>query len=233
MQINEIFSSIDGEGIRTGYLTTFIRTFGCNLSCSYCDTQYACKIDENEQDQFVVMTVEEIVAKVDELGNYRVTLTGGEPLIQRDAPELVAALLEAGYEVNIETNGAVDLRPFEKKMVEVLSDDELVNNLIYTLDYKCPSSGEQDKMIMSNIPFLVKGDVLKFVVGTEEDLAAMKSVVDEYVPNPHTFEVFISPVFGQMEGSRIVEFMQENNMQNVRVQIQLHKVFWDPATRGV
>lgn len=233
MQINEIFSSIDGEGIRTGYLTTFIRTFGCNLSCSYCDTKYACKIDENEQDQFVVMTVEEIVTKVDELGNYRVTLTGGEPLIQRDAPELVAALLEAGYEVNIETNGAVDLRPFEKKMVEVLSDDELVNNLIYTLDYKCPSSGEEDKMIMTNIPFLVKGDVLKFVVGTEEDLAAMKSVVDEYVPNPHTFEVFISPVFGQMEGSRIVEFMQENNMQNVRVQIQLHKVFWDPATRGV
>ena len=233
MQINEIFSSIDGEGIRTGYLTTFIRTFGCNLSCSYCDTKYACIVSDEESDQFVTMTVEEIVAKCDELGNYRVTFTGGEPLIQKDAPELVAALLEAGYEVNIETNGAVDLRPFETKMVEILSDDELVNNLIYTLDYKCPSSGEQDKMITSNIPFLVKGDVLKFVVGTEEDLAAMKSVVDEYVPNPHTFEVFISPVFGQIEGSRIVEFMQENNMQNVRVQIQLHKVFWDPATRGV
>jgi len=233
MQINEIFSSIDGEGIRTGYLTTFIRTFGCNLSCSYCDTKYACIVSDEESDQFVTMTVEEIVAKCDELGNYRVTFTGGEPLIQKDAPELVAALLEAGYEVNIETNGAVDLRPFETKMVEILSDDELVNNLIYTLDYKCPSSGEQDKMITSNIPFLVKGDVLKFVVGTEEDLAAMKAVVDEYVPNPHTFEVFISPVFGQIEGSRIVEFMQENNMQNVRVQVQLHKVFWDPATRGV
>ena len=233
MQINEIFSSIDGEGIRTGYLTTFIRTFGCNLDCSYCDTRYACKIDEAEQDQFVVMTPEEILARVDELGNYRVTLTGGEPLIQRDAPELVALLLEAGYEVNIETNGAVDLRPFETKMVDVLSDDELCNNLIYTLDYKCPSSGEEDKMIMSNIPFLVKGDVLKFVVGTEEDLTAMKNVVDEYVPNPHTFEVFISPVWGEMEGSRIVEFMQENNMQNVRAQVQLHKIFWDPATRGV
>jgi len=233
MQINEIFSSIDGEGIRTGYLTTFIRTFGCNLSCSYCDTKYACIVSDEESDQFVTMTVEEIVAKCDELGNYRVTFTGGEPLIQKDAPELVAALLEAGYEVNIETNGAVDIRPFETKMVEILSDDELVNNLIYTLDYKCPSSGEQDKMIMSNIPFLVKGDALKFVVGTEEDLAAMKAVVDEYVPNPHTFEVFISPVFGQIEGSRIVEFMQENNMQNVRVQVQLHKVFWDPATRGV
>ena len=233
MLINEIFSSIDGEGIRTGYLTTFIRTFGCNLSCSYCDTVYACVTDENETDQYINMTIEQIVAKCDELGNFRVTFTGGEPLIQKDAPELVAALLEAGYEVNIETNGAVDLNTFEDKMVDILSNDELTNNLIYTLDYKCPSSGMEDQMIMENIPFLVKGDVLKFVVGTEEDLTAMKAVVDEYVPNPHTFEVFISPVWGEMEGSRIVEFMQENNMQNVRVQIQLHKVFWDPSTRGV
>ena len=233
MLINEIFSSIDGEGIRTGYLTTFIRTFGCNLACSYCDTVYACVESEEEQDQFVNMTVEQIVARCDELGNFRITLTGGEPLIQKDAPELVAALLEAGYEVNIETNGAVALKPFESKMVDILSDDELVNNLIYTLDYKCPSSGQEDQMIMENIPFLVKGDVLKFVVGTEEDLQHMKAVVDEYVPNPHTFETFISPVWGDMEGSRIVEFMQENNMQNVRVQVQLHKIFWDPATRGV
>lgn len=233
MLINEIFSSIDGEGIRTGYLTTFIRTFGCNLSCSYCDTVYACVTDENETDQYTNMTIEQIVAKCDELGNFRVTFTGGEPLIQKDAPELVAALLEAGYEVNIETNGAIDLNTFEDKMVDILSNDELTNNLIYTLDYKCPSSGMENQMIMENIPFLVKGDVLKFVVGTEEDLTAMKAVVDEYVPNPHTFEVFISPVWGEMEGSRIVEFMQENNMQNVRVQIQLHKVFWDPSTRGV
>ena len=233
MQINEIFASIDGEGIRTGYLTTFIRTFGCNLACTYCDTQYACFEDPNEEQQYTVMTVEEIIDRCYELGNGRVTLTGGEPLIQRDAPELVAALLENGYEVNIETNGAVDLRPFETKMVEILSDDELTNNLIYTLDYKCPSSGMEEQMIMSNIPFLVKGDVLKFVVGTEEDLTAMKRVVDEYVPNPHTYEVFISPVWGDMEGSRIVEFMQENNMQNVRAQVQLHKIFWDPATRGV
>jgi len=233
MLINEIFSSIDGEGIRTGYLTTFIRTFGCNLQCSYCDTVYACIADENEPNQATNMTVEQIVARCDELGNYRITLTGGEPLIQKDAPELVAALLEAGYEVNIETNGAVALKPFETKMVEILSDDELTNNLIYTLDYKCPSSGMEDQMIMENIPFLVKGDVLKFVVGTEEDLTAMKAVVDEYVPNPHTFETFISPVWGEMEGSRIVEFMMENNMQNVRAQVQLHKIFWDPSTRGV
>lgn len=233
MLINEIFSSIDGEGIRTGYLTTFIRTFGCNLQCSYCDTVYACITDENEGEQYTNMTIEQIVDRCFELKNGRVTFTGGEPLIQKDAPELVAALLENGFEVNIETNGAVDLKTFEDKMVDILSDDELTNNLIYTLDYKCPSSGMEDQMIMENIPFLVKGDVLKFVVGTEEDLTAMKNVVDEYVPNPHTFEVFISPVWGEMEGSRIVEFMMQNDMQNVRAQVQLHKIFWDPATRGV
>ena len=233
MLINEIFSSIDGEGIRTGYLTTFIRTFGCNLACSYCDTQYACIESEEEGEQFVNMTVEQIVDRCFELKNGRITLTGGEPLIQKDAPELVAALLENGFEVNIETNGAVDLKTFEDKMVDILSDDELTNNLIYTLDYKCPSSGQEDQMIMENIPFLVKGDVLKFVVGTEEDLTRMKEVVDEYVPNPHTWETFVSPVWGQMEGSRIVEFMLENDMQNVRAQVQLHKIFWDPMTRGV
>ena len=190
-------------------------------------------VDENEQQQFTTMTPQKIVARCKELGNNRITFTGGEPLIQKDAAELVALLLDDGFEVNIETNGAVDLPTFENKLVDVLHDDETLNNLIYTLDYKCPSSGMEEQMIMSNIPFLIEGDVLKFVVGTEEDLLAMKRVVDEYVPNPHTFEVFISPVWGDMEGSRIVEFMQENNMQNVRVQIQLHKIFWPVDMRGV
>ena len=230
MQINEIFSSIEGEGIRTGYLATFIRTFGCNLSCSYCDTKYACTVDPNEQDQFTVMSVEEIVARVDELRNFKVTLTGGEPLIQRDAPELVAALLEAGYEVNIETNGAVELAPFEDKLVDVLSDDGLLKNLIYTMDYKCPSSGEEAKMIKSNIPFLIEGDVLKFVVGNTEDLNAMKSILDEYEPQA---EIFVSPVWGEIEGKDIVQYMKDNDLQKVRIQIQLHKVFWDVNQRGV
>ena len=234
IQVNEIFESIDGEGIRTGYLVTFIRTQFCNLKCDYCDTKYswdAC--DDSGEQQYTVMTIDEIIDKCFEFGHKKVTFTGGEPLIQKEAPELVAALLENGFEVNIETNGAVDLREFENKMVSILSDDELVNNLIYTLDYKCPSSGEEDKMIMSNIPFLVKGDVLKFVCGSQEDLDHMKSVVDEYVPEIPTFEVFISPVFGSLEGSEIVEYMKEHKMNNVRVQVQLHKIFWSPETRGV
>lgn len=234
IQINEIFESIDGEGIRTGYIVTFIRTQFCNLKCSYCDTKYSWEAcDDSGEQQYTIMTVDQIIDKCFEFGNKKVTLTGGEPLIQREAPELVAALLENGFEVNIETNGAVNLTDFEDKMVAILSNDELVNNLIYTLDYKCPSSGEEDKMIIENIPFLVKGDVLKFVVGTQEDLAHMKAIVDQYVPEIPTFEVFLSPVFGQMTGAEIVEYMRANRMTNVRVQVQLHKIFWDPEMRGV
>lgn len=232
MQINEIFSSIDGEGIRTGCPVTFIRSFGCNLRCSYCDTMYAVQ-PENEEDlanAFTVMTVEEIVAKCEELGNYRITFTGGEPLIQKDAPELVAALLEKGFEVNIETNGAVNLKEFNDQLVDVLTDDSLLDDLIYTLDYKCPTSGMEDKMIMENIDYLNDTDVLKFVVGSQEDLDSMKRVVDQYTPECY---IFVSPVFGNIEPSAIVDYVLENNMQNVRVQLQLHKIIWDPATRGV
>lgn len=232
MQINEIFASIDGEGIRTGYPVTFIRTFGCNLRCSYCDTLYAVQPEtqEDKDNAFVVMTVDEILDKCVELKNRRITFTGGEPLIQKDAPELVAALLDNGYEVNIETNGAVDLTIFEEKLVDILQDDSLLNNLIYTLDYKCPTSGMEDKMIMENLGFLIDSDVLKFVVGSQGDLDKMKAILEEYTP---TAQVFVSPVFGQIEPKDIVEYVLANNLQEVRVQIQLHKIIWPVNMRGV
>ena len=232
MQIHEIFSSIDGEGIRTGCPVTFIRSFGCNLRCSYCDTMYAVQ-PETEEDlanAFTVMTVEEIVARCEELRNKRITFTGGEPLMQKDSPELVAALLEAGYEVNIETNGAVNIKDFNDRLVDVLTDDALLDQLIYTLDYKCPTSGMEDKMIMDNIDYLNDTDVLKFVVGSQEDLDTMKRVVDEYTPECY---IFVSPVFGNIEPSAIVEYVLANNMQNVRVQLQIHKLIWPVDMRGV
>ena len=232
MQINEIFSSIDGEGIRTGYPVTFIRTFACNLRCTYCDTLYAVdpQTQEDRDNAFTTMTIDEIVDKCFELKNKKITFTGGEPLIQKDAPELVAKLLEQGFEVSIETNGAVDLKEFNEKLVDVLSDDELLNNMIYTLDYKCPSSGMEDKMIMSNIDYLNAEDVLKFVVGSQEDLDKMKSIVDQYKPECH---IFISPVFGDIEPKALVEYILEHDMQNVRVQLQLHKIIYPADMRGV
>ena len=111
MKIVEIFSSIDGEGIRTGYLCTFIRTYGCNLRCNYCDSLYA-----STNNNYSEMSISEIVKKCSELGNERITLTGGEPLIQPNVIDLISCLIESGFEVNIETNGSVDIFDIRSKV---------------------------------------------------------------------------------------------------------------------
>lgn len=212
MKISEIFLSIEGEGSRAGYLATFIRTHDCPLRCSYCDSNYAV-----EGDDFKIMSVEEILEDVRRLGSKRVTLTGGEPLIQKDAESLVTELAYAGYEVNIETCGAVDYIPYLN-----------MKNVFITADWKCKSSGMSDKMIRDQIHYLRDIDVLKFVVGSREDLDEMKEIIGETAA-----QIFVSPVFDKIEPREIVEYMQEFGLYDVRAQIQLHKVIWDPNARGV
>lgn len=212
MRVIEIFKSIDGEGIRTGYPVTFIRLEGCNLRCSYCDTKYA-YIDS----AYTEMTPDEIVKQVCRLGCMRVTLTGGEPLIHEDVTLLVDSLLRAGFEVNIETNGSVDIEPYVHGA-----------KTIVTMDYKCPSSGMEESMLFDNIRLLRKRDVLKFVVGSVEDLDRCRDLVKYTNAN-----VFISPVFGKIEPKQIVEYILEHDMQTCRVQVQLHKILWAPDQRGV
>lgn len=214
MLVNEIFSSIEGEGIRAGYPVTFIRLYGCNLHCSYCDTRYSC-----EGGEFTKMSVEEILDKVAELGFYRVTLTGGEPLIHRDVNDLIHTLVRAGYEVNIETNGAVYVEPYVHSPKTII-----------TLDYKSISSGENGKMWLSNIGLLRKKDVLKFVVGSQEDLDDMRRILIEKHP---ICNIYVSPVFGKIEAKDIVEYIKEYKLENCRVQLQMHKFIWDPQTKGV
>ena len=141
MKVTEIFDSIDGEGIRTGQPCTFIRLAGCNLRCSYCDTLYSL-FGEDEPCEYTEMSTYEILKAVNPLYK-RVTLTGGEPLFHKDAEKLVTALIDENIEVNIETNGAVDITEFSKKIPK--SD-----KLFYTIDYKLPSSGMSDKMIWEN-----------------------------------------------------------------------------------
>ena len=229
MQINEIFSSIDGEGIRTGYLVTFIRTFACNLLCSYCDTLYAVK-PETEQDKvhaFQNMTVDEIFRECKRLENKRITFTGGEPLIQKDATELISKLTTNGYEVNVETNGSVDISDLQKFHINT----PIVNSkLIITMDWKSPSSGMRNKMLESNLYQLEKKDVLKFVVGSKADLDDMRHIIVNYPLDCH---IFVSPIFGQIEPKDLVEYIKVNKLQQVRVQLQLHKIIWRPEERGV
>ena len=214
MLVNEIFSSIEGEGIRSGYPVTFVRLFGCNLDCPYCDTVYACKGTE-----FFKMSVMEIVSEVAEHGNPRVTLTGGEPLIHRDIFQLVHELTKSGFEVNIETNGS-----------EYIGEYTDIKNTIITMDYKTPSSGMTDKMDMSNFSILREQDVLKFVVGSEEDLDDMKRILERYKPHCN---IFVSPIFGKIQPVQLVKYIQKNNLQNCRAQLQLHKFIWAPDQRGV
>lgn len=215
MKVNEIFTSIEGEGIRTGYPATFIRLYGCNLHCSYCDTRYSCENDEGTE-----MSIDEIINKVSKFGVKRVTLTGGEPLIHTDVDTLIHKLTKFGYEINIETNGSVDIQPYTSS-----TDVQII-----TMDYKSISSGMSDRMCVQNLDCLRPCDVLKFVVGTKEDLEDMKRVVLTYEPHCN---IFVSPIFGQIELVDIVNFIEENKLNECRLQVQLHKLVWDPNKRGV
>ncbi|MDQ1371106.1 MAG: 7-carboxy-7-deazaguanine synthase [Candidatus Thermoplasmatota archaeon] len=186
-----------------GAPTTFVRTSGCPLRCAYCDTKQA--YDEGSQ-----MTVEAILKAVKKHGARHVCLTGGEPLVQRDAPSLVKKLLEEGYKVVVETNGAMPLD-------EMPCDD----NLSISMDIKCPSSGESDKMLFSNLEMLGPTDQLKFVVSDEADYEYAKKVIRERSPK---CEVILTPV-----GGKDLKWLAEEVLRDkldVRVLPQLHKIIW-------
>lgn len=224
MKVCEIFKSIEGEGLRTGQAAVFVRLHGCNLRCSYCDSMYAV-----EGSDFWFMNVGEILAAVEtyraESGVKCVTLTGGEPLIHADVENLLTALSEAGFEVNVETNGTL---PCKWRLP----------GLFYTMDWKCKSSGMSDRMKMENLATLCKDDVLKFVVGSVEDLQEAEDVVARLsltTPDnmPH---IFISPVWDELTNEEIVNWMVGSKVMtrnNARFQVQLHKIVWDPDMRGV
>lgn len=233
MKVCEIFKSIEGEGIRMGQAAVFVRLHGCNLRCSYCDSMYAV-----EGPDFKLMSVGEVLTAVEayrnESGVKCVTLTGGEPLIHENVGELLTAFCEAGFEVNIETNGTVPCK-------------WQLPGLFYTMDWKCKSSGMSARMKMENIISLGENDVLKFVVGSIEDLQETERVVAQLsqilesssqngsISNgmPH---IYVSPVFGTLAYEEIVNWMLASRVMtenNARFQVQLHKIVWDPDLRGV
>ena len=232
MKITELFKSIDGEGIRTGKIVTFIRSFGCPCRCHYCDSMYSNETGHGVNIKY--MTVEEIVKQCKEYKTPYITFTGGEPLIQKDAKELIETLLTEGFEVNIETSGAVDIKPFIKELL-YSNAPYLHEKLIFTLDYKSLSSGANEQMVLTNFTEnLREWDVVKFVVGTQEDLEDMKRMVgiikDSYTYIPH---IFVSPVFEEIEPKDIVQYLIDNDLFDVRMQLQLHKFIWHKDMRGV
>lgn len=221
MNVVEIFESIEGEGIRAGYPAIFIRLYGCNLRCSYCDTRYGC-----EGEDYTVVSVHEIVSYCKK--NFdccRVTVTGGEPLIHPGIEVLLDKLTLAGYEVNVETNGTKLPIHFNKEGSACRP-----GSVFYTMDYKCPLSGMSDRMDMQALSSLGPKDVLKFVVGSKEDL---DKALEVYETLNTDAQVFFSPVFGQIEPKEIVDYLLKRKLNDCRVQIQLHKVIWEPDKRGV
>ncbi len=167
----EIFETVEGEGTRAGFPTVFVRLFGCNLRCTWCDTKYSYPPAEAE----FVMSVDEIVSKATCFGAKHLCLTGGEPLLYGDkSAALIEALAGTGrYEdIHIETNGAIELEPFIRRITSP--------NVRYIMDYKLPDSGEEDKMATANFALLRKQDELKFVIGSDRDFEAAKAVLERY-----------------------------------------------------
>ena len=224
-KVAEKFISINGESRFSGELAVFIRFAGCNLACTYCDTAWAIPSDCPHE----VMSLKEITDYAHASGVTRVTLTGGEPLLQEDINSLVAELIGRNHKVEIETNGAVNISPLMKMAAELSIRDELS----VTLDYKCPSSGMEKFNIEENYMLLREYDTVKFVVGSIEDLDRAKEIIDRFNLMGRHIAVYLSPVYGKIEPAEIVEYMKANKMNGVRHQLQQHKFIWDPEKRGV
>lgn len=219
MNVIERFSSIEGEGTRQGSLCSFLRLYDCNLRCVYCDTTYS----YGDEVDYEVQSVEDVADALRQMGNRYITITGGEPLLQADEVEQLIDVLSrettpfGPYEFNIETNGSI-IAPFQR------------DNVFYTYDYKCPDSSAEESMHPKLCEAMTDKDVLKFVVSSYGDLQRMKEIVLTKKPKGH---IFVSPVFGKIDPQEIVAYLLKNNLQQIRLQLQIHKFIWDPDAKDV
>ncbi len=221
-RVVEQFVSINGEGKRAGQLALFIRFAGCNLDCEYCDTKWANEADVSCQEY----TLDALYQLIKDTKVCNVTLTGGEPLIQPNIDKLLVRLrMDDTLRIEIETNGSVDIRPF-------LNCEE-TDNVSFTLDYKTAVSGMESRMCIDNYVNLRKQDTVKFVVGSRADLEKAKCIIEDYHLVEKGCGIYLSPCFGKIEAAQMVDFLVEHRLNDVNIQLQLHKFIWDPEQRGV
>lgn len=211
MKLYEIYTSIQGETHYAGLPCTLVRFAACDLRCAYCDTEYAFTGGQE-------VTVDAIVADVAARGVPLVLLTGGEPLLQRELPELCAALLGRGFEVMIETGGHRDV-------------STLPAGVVVILDVKTPGSGESEKMCWANLERLGPRDAVKFVVCSEDDYRWAREVIVER-RLAERCHVLVSPSFGAVAPRDLVTWMLRDKLP-ARLNLQIHKYVWPPETRGV
>jgi len=204
LRITEIFLSLQGESRSMGWPTVFVRLTGCPLRCGYCDTTYAFKGGES-------MSIDNILTRVARHRVRHVTVTGGEPLAQKQCLPLLERLCDEGYEVSLETSGAIDLAGVDPRVVKVM-------------DLKTPSSGEMDRNLYDNIQYLSPQDQVKFVIGDEADYAWSCEQLDR-LQLADRCEVLFSPVQGKLSPTTLADWIVRDRLP-VRFQVQLHKLLW-------
>jgi len=212
LTVFEIYSSIQGESTHAGRPCVFVRLAACDLRCSWCDTPYAFTGGQK-------MAVDDVLARVDALGVPLVELTGGEPLLQKEAIPLMARLLEAGHEVLLETGGHISVADVPAPVVRIV-------------DVKCPGSGEAARMHWPNLDLLQRHDEVKFVLRDRADYEYARDVVARHELTGRVAAVLFSPVHGVLDPQALAAWILEDHLA-VRLQLQLHKYVWSPDTRGV
>jgi len=226
MVITEIFKSIQGEGSRAGLPCIFVRLTGCNLRCTWCDTAYAFHGGTKQ-------SIDEVMARVHELAGddssrkvSLVEITGGEPLLQAETPELMRRLLADGFRVMVETSGERFIGDLPREAIKIV-------------DVKCPDSGEPDTFDMANLAALGGDDEVKFVVSTRRDYEFARQFSAQHRLSERVREVLFSPAFPDpagkwpgLEPRELAEWILADGLP-VRLGLQLHKFIWDPAAKGV
>jgi len=211
LKVNEIYHSIQGESTNAGLPCVFIRLTGCNLRCTYCDTEYA--FFEGKE-----RAVEEIIEEAKKYNCKLVEVTGGEPLMQGECNALMKNLCDEGFEVLLETAGNMPINEVDKRVKIIM-------------DLKCPSSGMMDKNLYENVSHLKKEDEIKFVIGIREDYDWSKEIFKKYGLNKKCTVLF-SAVFNKLDPLTLVNWILEDKL-DVRFQLQMHKFIWHPETKGV
>jgi len=210
LRITEIFFSIQGESSHAGRPCVFVRLTGCNLRCTWCDSEYTFAGGER-------MSLDDVIARVKSYGCNLVEITGGEPLAQKEAFDLIERLCNDGFEVLIETSGSIDITPVDRRAKLIL-------------DVKCPGSGEVEKNRWENLDELRPHDEIKFVIADRGDYDFARRVIEEKQLGRHT--ILFSPVWGRMDMKALAEWMLADRVP-ARFQTQLHKHIWGADVKGV
>ena len=211
LKINEIYRSIQGESSYAGLPCVFVRLTGCNLRCSWCDTEYAFYEGKS-------MAVEDVVREVDHFKNNLVEITGGEPLMQKNVYPLMNRLLEKGYKVMLETGGSMSLQNVPEEVVKIM-------------DLKCPGSGEENNNDYGNLEFLTPNDEVKFVILDKNDYLWSKDILNRHQVHKIA-QVLFSPVYDKLSLKDLAKWVLEDHL-SVRLQTQLHKSIWSKDAIGV